>query len=78
VTGDEVTSLFPLPAGRVKCGLRTDLPKKRRHHDWVPLGTDTRNRGSQGFEDVEILACWECGTDKATETATAITTEGAS
>jgi hypothetical protein len=50
---------------RVKCGLRADLPKKERRHDWVPLGLDTRNRGSRGFLDCEISACRACGTDKA-------------
>lgn len=61
----QVAALFPVPGDRVKCGLRADLPKKERRHDWVPLGPDTRNRGSRGFLDCEILACRACGTDKA-------------
>lgn len=68
-TDDDATMLFPVPGGRVKCGNRTDLPKKQRRHDWVTLGPDVRNRGSRGFEEVEIRACRECGTDKATEAA---------
>lgn len=63
----EVISLFPVPGDRVKCGNRGDLPKKQRRHDWAVLGADVRNRGSRGFEEVEIRACRECGTDKATE-----------
>jgi hypothetical protein len=62
---EEVVAALPVPADRVKCGLRTDLPKKERRHDWLSLGTDTRNRGSHGFLDCEILACRQCGTDKA-------------
>lgn len=58
-------ALLPVPGDRVKCGLRTDLPKKQRRHSWVSLGPDTRNRGEHGFKDCEILACRECGTDKA-------------
>jgi hypothetical protein len=33
MTDDEVTTLFPLPNSRVKCGLRTDLPKKHRRNN---------------------------------------------
>lgn len=62
----EVISLFPVSGDRVKCGLRTDLPKKERRHDWADLGTDTRNRGAAGFADCEVRACRRCGTDKAT------------
>jgi hypothetical protein len=65
MTDDEVTAIFPLPGGLVKCGLRADLPKKQRVHVWVSLGADTRNRGSHGFADVEVRACLRCGTDKA-------------
>jgi hypothetical protein len=64
-TDDEVAAALPVPGGRVKCGLRTDLPTKQRRHDWISLGNDTRNRGSHGFLDCEILACRQCGTDKA-------------
>jgi hypothetical protein len=51
----------PVP---VKCGLRTDLPKKQRRHIWARLGLDTRNAGSEGFKDYEILACMICGSDR--------------
>lgn len=64
---EDLPGLFPVPGDRVKCGNRLDLPKKQRRHDWVTLGPDVRNRGSRGFEEVEIRACRECGTDKATE-----------
>lgn len=56
---------FPVPGDRVKCGLRLDLPGKERRHDFVSLGLDTRNCGTAGFLDREILACVRCGTDKA-------------
>lgn len=51
----------PVP---VKCGLRDDLPKKQRRHTWARLGLDTRNAGSEGFKDYEILACSICGSDR--------------
>jgi hypothetical protein len=56
---------FPLPQPcPVKCGLRDDLPKKQRRHQWASLGLDTRNAGSEGFKDYEILACVICGMDR--------------
>ncbi len=51
----------PVP---VKCGLRTDLTKKQRVHTWARLGLDTRNAGSEGFKDYEILACVTCASDR--------------
>jgi hypothetical protein len=56
--------LFPVPGDRVKCGLRADLPKKERVHQFVSLGIDTRNCGPEGFLDREVLACARCGADK--------------
>jgi hypothetical protein len=64
---DDVTILFPVPGNAVTCGNRTDLPRKARVHDFVPLGTDTRNCGSRGFRDCEISACCHCGRDRKKE-----------
>lgn len=55
--------VFPVPGDRVKCGNRTDVPKKQRRHLKAPMGTDTRNLGELGFWDVEIFACVRCGMD---------------
>lgn len=56
--------LFPVPGDRIRCGLRIDLPKKQRVHDYVSMGIDTRNLGEVGFRDVDIFACAVCGADK--------------
>lgn len=56
--------VLPVPGDTVKCGLRTDLPKKQRRHTWVDLGTDVRNLGEKGFREVQIHACIICGADK--------------
>jgi hypothetical protein len=58
-------ALFPVPGARVTCGLRTDLPRAKRRHDWVSLGLDVRNCGAARFLERLILACRECGTDRA-------------
>jgi hypothetical protein len=56
---------LPLPGDRVVCGLRFELPKNERGHDWTSLGVDTRHSGEFGeFVDMEIFACMECGRDK--------------
>jgi len=61
--------IFPLPQPvPVSCGLRTDLPKARRRHRRVYLGTDTRHTADGGFEDLHIYACAECGADRQTRT----------
>jgi hypothetical protein len=60
----EIWELFPLQAPAVTCGLRADLPKKQRRHDWCDLGEDVRNFGSRGFCTTVISACTRCGKDQ--------------
>jgi hypothetical protein len=55
--------VLPVSGQAVTCGLRADLPKKQRRHEWVSLGMDTRNLGDRGFWDVEVFACMICGRD---------------
>jgi len=52
------------PGNSIRCGNRTDLPKKLRVHDYQSLGEDTRNGGTRGFIDGEVFACRKCGADK--------------
>lgn len=54
---------FPIPGDAVSCGLRLDRPKKQRHHSWVPLGTDFKNKGLEGIVEVDVRACHVCGKD---------------
>lgn len=56
--------ILPVPGDRVKCGLRTDLPKKQRRHEWLSLGIDLRRQGDGTIAEFEVFACLECGTDK--------------
>lgn len=52
------------PFETVKCGNRTDWPKKSRVHDWTILGRDVRRGGSDGVPIEGIVsACMVCGTD---------------
>ena len=60
----ETAELFPLQAPQVKCGLRTDLPKKERRHAWLELGLDVRHFGDGSFADAIVHACVQCGADK--------------
>lgn len=54
-----------VPGWRLKCGNRTDLPKKARVHAYQHLGTDLRNTGTAaGYVHGEVYACTRCGTDK--------------
>jgi hypothetical protein len=65
MTDDEVAAHFPVQGWRMKCGLRTDLPKKERLHDYVKLGTEQRNTGtSHGYMHGELYACYRCGMDR--------------
>jgi hypothetical protein len=52
------------PGDTVKCGNRTDLPKKQRVHQYQSLGIDVRNGAAKGFLEGEVLACTACGMDK--------------
>lgn len=53
-----------VPGDVVKCGLRLDLPKRQRVHEYQDLGVDTRNSGPLGYVDGRVFACVVCGTDK--------------
>jgi hypothetical protein len=57
--------ILPVPGDRVVCGLRFEIPKNERAHEWTSLGIDTRHAGEFGeFVDMEVFACMECGRDK--------------
>jgi hypothetical protein len=57
--------LLPLAEPAVKCGLRTDLPKAQRRHQWAELGTDVRHMDKpEPAREMRIRACTRCGTDK--------------
>jgi hypothetical protein len=64
MTDEEVGSHFPVRGWRMKCGLRTDLPKKERIHQYVELGLDVRNYEDRGAIEGIVSACARCGTDK--------------
>jgi hypothetical protein len=65
MTDEEVSRHFPVMGWRMKCGLRTDLPKKQRVHQYVELGPDLRNTGTElGFIPGYVYACAQCGADK--------------
>jgi hypothetical protein len=62
---DMVIDILPVPGDRVVCGMRFELPKSERGHEWTSLGIDTRHSGEFGeFTDMEIFVCLECGRDK--------------
>lgn len=52
------------PGNSIRCGNRTDLPKKLRMHDFTCLGEDMRNGASAGFIHGNVFACRKCGADK--------------
>lgn len=54
---------FPITDAPVTCGLRTDLPRKQRVHDYVSLGKDFKNQGELGIVEVIVFACSTCGKD---------------
>ena len=54
---------FPIQDAPVTCGLRTDLPRKQRVHDYVSLGKDFKNKGIAGICEVIVFACSVCGRD---------------
>lgn len=56
--------VLPVPGDRIRCGNRTDLFKKQRRHTFIPLGTDFKNKGTEGICEVEVLACAVCGMDR--------------
>jgi hypothetical protein len=61
---DMIDVLLPAWMGDVSCGLRADLPKKKRRHYWAYLGPDWANHGEQGIVQVDVFACLRCGKDK--------------
>lgn len=64
MTDSEVTAHFPVQGWRQKCGLRTDLPKKQRVHDYVKFGIEQRNTGtSHGYMHGNLRVCFRCGMD---------------
>jgi hypothetical protein len=65
MTDSEIASHFPVQGWRMKCGLRTDLPKKERVHEYVKLGTEQRNSGTaSGYIHGTVYACYRCGADR--------------
>jgi hypothetical protein len=60
--------VLPVPGDRVSCGLRKDLSKDERHHEWVSLGIDVRHFDDGFLMEAEVFACMECGADKMKST----------
>ena len=54
---------FPVNGDMITCGLRLDLPRKQRVHDYVSLGLDFKNAGEKGIVQVIVFACTICGRD---------------
>jgi hypothetical protein len=57
-------ALLPVDPAVVKCGLRKDLPKRERVHQYAELGTDVRLSGDGGVRETRVRVCVRCGTDK--------------
>jgi hypothetical protein len=58
-------AVFPVPGDRIRCGLRTALPRKQRGHLLDDLGTDTRHAGPRGeHADTRVRGCVRCGADR--------------
>ncbi len=58
-----ISGWFPVPGDTVSCGLRQDLPKSLRRHEWMSLGPDWKNKGEQGLVQADVRACLLCGKD---------------
>lgn len=56
--------VLPVPGKSVSCGLRKELPKADRGHQWVSLGVDVRHFDDGFLMEAEVFACMECGRDK--------------
>ena len=55
---------FTFPAaGTVTCGLRTDLPRKQRRHDYRDAGPDIRHQFDGTFVLAQVAICITCGKD---------------
>jgi hypothetical protein len=56
---------FTFPkGGTVKCGLRVDLPKSQRRHDYRDAGEDMRYQISSGYLRLcAVRICITCGHD---------------
>ena len=65
MTDEEYLALFPVRGWRLKCGLRTDLPKKERVHLYESAGRDVRNKGEHGYVECDVRVCTRCGFDNA-------------
>lgn len=62
MTDEELIAHFPVQGWRMKCGLRTDLPKKDRIHDYVRFGSEQQNSGTAaGYIHGTVYACYKCG-----------------
>ena len=65
MTDEEVFRHFPVQGWRLKCGLRTDWPKKERRHLYESFGQDLRNKDVHGYVLCDIRVCVRCGHDDA-------------
>ncbi len=57
-------ALFPVDGKAITCGKRTDMPRKQRRHDYIPMGDDFTNKAEEGIVQVPVWACGRCGRDK--------------
>jgi hypothetical protein len=55
---------LPVAADAVKCGLRLDLPKKQRRHDFRYLGVDFRTSEPGSKTEQHVAVCPRCGTER--------------
>lgn len=58
---------FTFPHDPIKCGLRMDLPKKQRRHDWRDAGQDIRHQFSGFLTLADVKICVRCGADQDKE-----------
>jgi hypothetical protein len=58
-------ALLPVDPAAVKCGLRRDVPKRERVHQYAELGQDVRHSGDDGRPRMtRVRVCVRCGVDK--------------
>jgi len=56
-------TVLPLDGSPVTCGNRIDLPRAQRRHQYADMGTDFKNKGTEGITEVPVRACLQGGKD---------------